>query len=278
MSRTAIVTGGNQGLGLALVRGLANRINAEDTVYLTARSEERGRAAVQSLGSTKAKVKFAHLDVTDSASIAALAAYLQDTHGGVDIVASNAAARITKDHAQSEQVRAFIATNNHGSRNLYAALLPLLNTNARYVMIASSFGQLRNLPTHLHALFDTNTLSLDDIEASMDRYATAMETGTAQQDGWPDWINIPSKIGQVATARIAARDLTAARPDDGILVNAVCPGLMDTEASRPWFDSMKHALSTDDAAVPIIDLLLTSAATRSPNGQLVQFGRLLPWT
>lgn len=248
MSRIALVTGANQGLGYALVAALANRLDPEDIVYLAARSEERGRNAIEALGKTRATVRLALLDVTDETSIAALAGRLKAEHGGIDIVASNAAARITKDRPASEQVRGFVETNNHGSRNLFAALEPLLNENARYVMVASSFGQLSNLPEHLHPFFDTDRMTLDDIEASIDRYVELMEAGRAADEGWPEWINVASKIGQVATARIAARDVSRARPDDGILINAVCPGLMDTAASRPWFDDMSGALSTDDGA------------------------------
>ena len=50
MPRTAIVTGANQGLGLALVRGLALRLEAGDTIYLTARDQVKGMAALNSLG------------------------------------------------------------------------------------------------------------------------------------------------------------------------------------------------------------------------------------
>ncbi len=277
MSRTAIITGANQGLGLALVKALRERLTSTDTVYLTARSEQRGRAAVDALGRVGAYVAFAHLDVTEPESIEALVNMLEAKHGGVDIVASNAAARISKELPQSDQVRAFVATNNHGSRALFGSLQPLLKRDARYVMVASSFGQLRNLPPHLHTFFDTDTLSLDDIECAMDRYVDAMETGSANKEGWPAWINIPSKIGQVATARIAARDISRSRPGDGILINAVCPGLMDTEASRPWFDDMSGALTTDQAAAPIVDLLLRPPRTRHPTGELLQFGKVLPW-
>lgn len=272
MSKVALVTGANQGLGLALVKGLANRLDTKDVVYLASRSEERGQEALQSLAVSGAEVRVIQLDVTDPTSVAALAERLKAHHKSVDIVASNAAARISKDRPQVDQVRGFIATNNHGSRNLYGALKPLLSAHARYVMVASSFGQLRNLPEHLHPLFDTETLSLDDIETSMDRYVDAVETGSAAVDGWPDWINVPSKIGQVATARIAARDAPK-----GMLINAVCPGLMDTAASRPWFDDMSDALSPDEAAKPIVELLLTPFGSDAPNGQLVRFGKLLPW-
>ena len=272
MTKIALVTGGNQGLGLALVKALEQRLDPSDVIYLASRSIERGQDALDGLGETQAEVRVTQLDVTDSASIAALAAFLKSAHGGLDIVVSNAASRIFKDRPQAEQVLGFVATNNHGSRALYGTLEPVLRPGARYVMVASSFGQLKNLPENLHPFFDTDALSLDDIEASMDRYVSAMEAGTAIAEGWPDWINVPSKIGQVATARIAARDAR-----DGITINAVCPGLMDTAASRPWFDDMSGAISPDEAAKAIVDLLLAPTDSETPNGQLLQFGKVLPW-
>ena len=277
MGRIAFVTGANQGLGFALVKGLAHRLSAEDTVYLTARSKERGREALTALGKTKATALFHGLDVTDPSSIQAFAAHLKEQHGGVDLVISNAAARMAKNIPQAQQVRGFIATNNHGSRDLLDAMLPLLRDNARYLMVASSFGQLSRLPANLHPMFDTDTATLADIEATMDAFVDALEEGRAQAEGWPDWINIPSKIGQVATARVAARDIMAARPESGILINAACPGLIDTAASRPWFDDMSNARSPDDAAQPVIDTLLTPKGATGPQGELVRFGQALPW-
>ena len=50
MSRTALVTGTNQGLGFALVKALSEKLDPTDTIYLAARSEERGRAALEGLG------------------------------------------------------------------------------------------------------------------------------------------------------------------------------------------------------------------------------------
>ena len=45
MSRVALVTGANQGLGFALVDRLLEVLHREDRVYLTARSVERGMQA-----------------------------------------------------------------------------------------------------------------------------------------------------------------------------------------------------------------------------------------
>ncbi|MEM8947911.1 MAG: SDR family oxidoreductase [Pseudomonadota bacterium] len=231
---------------------------------------------MESLGSTRAQLKFERLNVTDEPSLNNLAYTLRDRHGGLDIVASNAAARITKERSQAEQVRTFIETNNHGSCRLLKRLMPLLRPGAHYAIIASSFGRLSNLPPHLHPLFDTDRLSLDDIEASMDAYVEAMENGSAAGDGWPDWINIPSKIGQVATARVSARLIHETRSDDDILINAVCPGLIDTDASRPWFDDMSKAQSSDEAARAVLDVWLSLKTSIAPGGELIRFGDVLP--
>ncbi|GHO99787.1 hypothetical protein KSF_098350 [Reticulibacter mediterranei] len=66
---------------------------------------------------------------------------------------------------------------------------------SRLLVVASAFGCLHYLPTHLHSHFDETTMSLSDVESVMDTYARAVQAGTAQQEGWSEWINIPSKIG-----------------------------------------------------------------------------------
>jgi NAD(P)-dependent dehydrogenase (short-subunit alcohol dehydrogenase family) len=47
MSKVAVVTGSNKGIGLAIVKGLVGKFDGD--IYLTARSEERGLAAVEQL-------------------------------------------------------------------------------------------------------------------------------------------------------------------------------------------------------------------------------------
>lgn len=47
MTKVAVVTGSNKGIGLAVVKGLFGKFKGD--IYLTARSEERGLAAVEDL-------------------------------------------------------------------------------------------------------------------------------------------------------------------------------------------------------------------------------------
>ena len=275
--KVAIVTGANQGLGFALVEGLCQSLGPESTVYLTARSKERGEEALRKLREKGLSPEFHLLDVTDDASVTTLADTLRKRHGGVDIVICNAAARIVRDVPQSEQVRHFIDTNNHGTYRMIRAFGPLLKDQARFLVVASSFGSLRNLPASLHAEFDVSTRSLEDIERTMDGYVALAEAGRAKERGWPEWINVPSKVGQVASAKIMARQMQDEAARRGILIDAVCPALIDTDASRPWFDDMSAAQTPAQAAVDVIWVATLPAGTREPYGELVRHRNLVPW-
>jgi carbonyl reductase 1 len=58
---------------------------------------------------------------------------------------------------------------------------------------------------------------------------------------------------------------------------ALCPGLIDTDASRPWFDDMSQAQTPAQAASWPVDLALSKSFDPAFYGELVQFGRILPW-
>jgi NAD(P)-dependent dehydrogenase (short-subunit alcohol dehydrogenase family) len=64
---------------------------------------------------------------------------------------------------------------------------------------------------------------------------------------------------------------------DGTLIAAVCPGLIDTDASRPWFDDMSQAQSPAQAAEALLELALSPSADPAHHGQLVRFGQALDW-
>jgi carbonyl reductase 1 len=277
MSRIALVTGANQGLGYALAAGLAQRLGREDVVYLTSRDARRVEAAAGGIAELGAQVRGRVLDVRDGDAVHALADELGEGHGGVDIVFSNAAARLTPATPWSELVGPFVATNNLGTTHVLRAFAPILRPGGRLLVVASSFGSLRELPGALHALFDTDAMTLDDVDATMAAWRDAVVDGRAAEAGWPDWINIPSKVGQVAAMRVLARERREADAQDGTLVAAVCPGLVDTAASRPWFADMSGAQSPAQAAGALLDLALREDVDPSHYGELVQFGRVLPW-
>jgi NAD(P)-dependent dehydrogenase (short-subunit alcohol dehydrogenase family) len=174
-----------------------------------------------------------------------------------------------------------VETNNHGTHRVLAAFRPLLRAHARVLVVASGFGTLKSLEARLHARFNTEQMNLPELEQVMDAYVAAVEGERAAAEGWPDWINIASKVGQVAATRIFARELAAdPTTPEGILVNAVCPGWMITDASRPYLKDLPPnvvAKDPDDAAQDVVWAAQFPAGTTHPAGELLQFRNTLPW-
>jgi NAD(P)-dependent dehydrogenase (short-subunit alcohol dehydrogenase family) len=269
MTRTALVTGANQGIGYALVEELAARLDPQDLVLLTGRDASRVEAAVRQVR-PGARVEGRVLDVADADAVAALA----DSLGHVDIVLSNATGMLVADRPQSTQADAYIPVANGGTHNMLRSFGPALPAGGRLLVVASSLGTLGHLDPRLHPLFADATL--DDVEAIVAAWHKAIKDGTAADKGWPTWLNVPSKVAQVAAVRAVAASRQAQDLADGTLIGAVCPGLVDTRASRPWFTDFSKALTPAQAAVSIVDLAL-NPLDPATYGELIRFGKILPW-
>ncbi|PKV82766.1 SDR family oxidoreductase [Streptomyces sp. TLI_146] len=277
-SRIALVTGANQGLGRAFAEGLAARMDPQDLVLLTGRSQQRVAHAardVAQLPATRARVEGRVLDVTDTDAIARLAEDLRGRHGGVDIVISNAVARLLPEESQSELADEFIDVSNTATHAMLRSFGPVLRPGGRLLVVASSLGTLGHLDGRLHHLFDG--ASLDQVEYAMESWRSAIHHKTAQEAGWPLWLNVPSKVAQVAAVRAVAAERRARDLADGTLVAAVCPGMVDTATSRPWFSDFSQAQSPARAAEAVLDLVFAEHVAPELYGELVRFGKVLPW-
>ncbi|WP_329250863.1 SDR family oxidoreductase [Actinoallomurus sp. NBC_01490] len=85
--RSALVTGGNSGIGRASAIALAN-LGAH--VVISGRDEARGDEAVQKIRASGGKADFVRSDLRDLASVRALAARARALAGHVDILVNNA--------------------------------------------------------------------------------------------------------------------------------------------------------------------------------------------
>ncbi|WP_328498605.1 SDR family NAD(P)-dependent oxidoreductase [Streptomyces sp. NBC_00414] len=277
-SRIALVTGANQGLGRALAEGLAARLGPDDVVLLTGRSHRRVSEAadeVAQAAGARSQVQGRVLDVSDQDAITRLADELRTRHGGVDIVISNAIARLLPEDSQAERADEFIDVSNTATHAILRSFGPVLRPGGRLIVVASTLGTLGHLDPRLHHLFDG--VSLGQVEYAVESWRAAIHSGTAEEAGWPRWLNVPSKVAQVAAVRAFAAERREDDLADGTLIASVCPGMVDTATSRPWFSDYGHAQSPARAARKVLDLVLAERVEPELHGELVRFGKVLPW-
>lgn len=274
MDKIAVITGATRNLGFSLAQGLARRLAPSDTIYLTGRDAARVAESVRLVSDARAEVRGEVLDVSKRDSVERLAALLAERHGGVDIVFSNHYTRVQPKDDPSEVIEYYVDANNLGTTRVLRSFAPMLRDGGRLFVIASRAGSLRALAPALHGRFQS-LHSLDDVDRTLCAWRDEVRSGRAPGRGWPAWINIPSKIGQVAAVRVLARQRRAEDLRRGILIAAISPGLIDTGASRQWLD-VQGAPTPDAVAGPLIDLAVDPSPCAAFYGELVHLGREEP--
>jgi NAD(P)-dependent dehydrogenase (short-subunit alcohol dehydrogenase family) len=192
-SGIALVTGANRGIGLEVVRQLAER---GFTAVLGSRDLEKGRAAAEGLDGLAVDAR--RLDVADADSVRELAAELDDAYGRLDVLVNNAATLYDTwqrgVEADLDEVHEALETNLFGAWRTTQACLPLLRR--------SQHGRIVNVSSGAGAL-------------------SSMGAGTPAYS--------VSKAALNALTRILAAELRS----DRILVNSVCPGWVATDMGGP---------------------------------------------
>jgi NAD(P)-dependent dehydrogenase (short-subunit alcohol dehydrogenase family) len=127
------VTGANKGLGYETARRLIERGHS---VYMGARSLERGEAAATELGG-----QFVQIDVTDDASVEAAFGVIAEREGLLDVLVNNAGISSVADVNGPEALKVF-DTNAIGLIRVTQAALPLLekSDNPVVVNVSSALG------------------------------------------------------------------------------------------------------------------------------------------
>ena len=273
-ARVAVVTGATQGLGKALAARLADRLGPGGIVYVTGRDAKAIETVTEELDGRGAEVRGEMFDVGRSDSAARIAGEMERRHGGVDIVFGNAVMRVGPDDDERHVVAPYVEVNNLGTTRLLRAFAPIVRDGGRLVVVASRLGTLNYLAPVLHDRFD-GLATLDEVDDAVPAWRDEVAAGRTKATAWPAFVNIPSKIAQVAAVRV----LAASRRDDDlrrdVMLLSVCPGMMNTPTSQFWWD-VSTAPSAAEAAEPLVDLVL--GPTRPEfYGELVRAGQVLPW-
>ncbi|MBW4465971.1 MAG: SDR family oxidoreductase [Pegethrix bostrychoides GSE-TBD4-15B] len=186
----ALVTGANRGIGLEVVRQLAQQ---GMTVVLGSRDLTKGQAAAELLSGEGLTVLPQALDVTDAQSIQQVADWVEQEFGYLNVLVNNAGILYdtwqTASTADLTVVQEVFDTNTLGAWRMAQAFLPLIQR--------AEWGRIVNVSSEAGSLFSMS---------GMPAYST-------------------SKAALNALTRLLAAELSGTN----ILVNSVCPGWVATD-------------------------------------------------
>lgn len=277
--RIAVVTGGNKGIGFAIVKELCAKFDG--FVYLTARDEGRGKAAVEQLEKLGFSPKFHQLDIDDSKSIANFASYIKNTYGGLDALVNNAAMayKMAATEPFGEQAENTIRVNFFANLAVCHALFPLLRPHARVCHVSSSAGHLSVIngdepaASQLKAKLAADTLTEEELCDLMNQFVVAAKDGTSRKQGWSASTYCVSKVGISALTRIQQRAFST-DPREDLVVNCCHPGYVDTDMT-----SHKGPLTIEEgAACPSYLALLPPNISEPKGAYLWHDKRVVDWT
>ncbi|KAK7319804.1 hypothetical protein RJT34_04530 [Clitoria ternatea] len=236
----AVVTGGNRGIGFALVKRLAEfGLN----VVLTARDKQKGEAALETLKAQgfTANLHFLLLDVSDPLSISNFASSFQAKFGPtLDILVNNAGVSYNDlDENSVEHAESVINTNFYGPKLLIQALLPLFRSSSssitRILNVSSRLGTLNKVRNAgIRGVLEREELSEEDIEGVVGKFLRDVKNGTWKRQGWPSyWTEYAvSKLALNAYSRVLAKRYSCKGSELNLSVNCYCPGFTQTSMTK----------------------------------------------
>ncbi|WP_144751020.1 SDR family oxidoreductase [Curtobacterium pusillum] len=235
---TALVTGGNKGIGAAIAEGLGRQ---GLRVLVGARDDDARRGAVERLRASGIDADGVRIDVTDDASVTAAAADVEERFGRLDVLVNNAGisgpfdpVTWTQDPTtlDLDMVRQVVDVNVYGVIRVTNAMLPLLRRSPapRIVNASSSMGSLGRQPGPVMAAYSPSKTFLNGITT---QYARAFA-------------------------------------DTPIIVNAACPGLVATD-----FNGFAGDRTAAQGAATAIRL--ATLPDDGPRGGFFEDAGVVPW-
>lgn len=239
--KIALITGANKGLGYEI----AHKLGLQGvTVYVGARNESRGKAAVEKLIAEGVDASFVLIDLNDEETIKQTAQFIEKEHGHLDILVNNAGFIDPQDGVPSttsvDTVKRTFETNFFGALLVTQIMLPLIKKAeaGRIVNMSSGLGSLALNEDPTWEFADTKLIGYNASKASLNMLTVQL--------AW-ELRNSPIKV------------------------NAANPNFTDTElvpgavGGRPVSEGARTA----------IELALLPAD--GPTGGFFEDGEILPW-
>jgi NAD(P)-dependent dehydrogenase (short-subunit alcohol dehydrogenase family) len=237
-SRSALITGGSSGIGLAVARMLAARGYA---LTISGRRPEKLDAAAGELRSEGFHVLAKPAQMGDEEEVAGLVEAHRERFGGLDVLVNNAGVGIAQptDRIQTKHLDMQLAVNLRGA----------------IIATRECLGMLREAGAEHGKALVVNMASLSGKDGVR---GLAVYSAT--------------KAALIALSESTQKDVSGT----GVQVTALCPGLVDTPMSANVGESTEQMVRPEDVARAVAFLLDTSPNCFVPEMVLVPPGPPVP--
>lgn len=229
--KNIIITGGNKGIGFGLVKKLSEKHN----VIFTVRSKEKGEKTINKFTNVHLPTKYVVMDVTSSNSVQKGFQFINESMDSVDILINNAGILIP---GLKYNISAVETNEDDILKTFNTNTIGVLRVISSIVPLMNKGARILNISSGMGQLKDMGTGS------------TAYRL---------------SKTALNALTVILASELGM----DGISVNAICPGWVQTDMG-----GQNAELTVDESVDKIVDFILSDSI---PNGKFLRHGEILPW-
>lgn len=226
-------------------------------MYLTSRNPELGEKALEDLKSqlsthlSNFRLCYHPLDIVSEDSIQKFKTFLNENHGGIDILINNAGIATKGSEFDYMIVQKTLETNYYGTLKMMEHMLPLMRKQGRIINVSSSLGQLSRLSANLQKRFLDPELTIPKLTQLMEDFATAVKEGNFQDLGWPRTAYGVSKVGVSAISKVYAHEQRRSSDHRELLILSCHPGYVNTDMT-----SGKGILTVDQGAETPVYLAL----------------------
>jgi carbonyl reductase 1/carbonyl reductase 3 len=232
--KTLLITGGNRGLGYAIIENLLEK-KTKLKLIITSRNEEQGQEIYNSLcekypeEKEKEQLYYHQLDITNEESINEIIEYIKKNFKKIDYLINNAGVSSKGTEFSNEVFEYTFSVNVYGTINLTEKMISnnLINKQGKIILLGGKSGNILKLKNdNLINLFKT-AKAADDLFKIADKFKEAINDETCDEEGWYKNTYGVSKMIINTYARLLTKKREISR--EGISVFSCHPGWLKTE-------------------------------------------------